>query len=139
MKYVAGILATFFAAVMIHGQVSTDNDLPAFHAAPPAKIASLPPLLTEQQLAQQGLTLPAQKESYKAGQDFSSSVPDALLLPLRPACRTHQPAELLRINARRELQHLHGGSFVRLPAVKKEGSVSEDDPRRDYPRRLQDH
>jgi hypothetical protein len=93
MKYVAGILATFFAAVMIHGQVSTDNDLPAFHAAPPAKIASLPPLLTEQQLAQQGLTLPAQKESYKAAAKISAL---AYQMPCYCHCDRHAGHTSLR-------------------------------------------
>jgi hypothetical protein len=74
MKYVAGILATFFAAVMIHGQVSLENDLPAFHATAPEKTASLPPLLTQDQLTQAGLTLPAQKESYKAAVKASALV-----------------------------------------------------------------
>jgi hypothetical protein len=67
MKYVAGILATFFAAVMSQGQFAApQNDLPAYHPAPPAKTTTLPPVMTQAQLAQAGFTLPAQKESYKA-------------------------------------------------------------------------
>lgn len=67
MKYLAGILATVFAAIMTHGQLaSPQNDVPAFHAAPPQKGAALPAVLTEAQLAQAGFTMPAQKQSYKA-------------------------------------------------------------------------
>jgi hypothetical protein len=66
MKYLAGILATFFAAVMVHGQLMPQEELPAFHPTAPEKTASLPALLTQQQLAQAGYTLPAQTESYKA-------------------------------------------------------------------------
>jgi hypothetical protein len=67
MKYVAGILATVFAAVMSHGQFTAlQDDLPAFHPAPPAKTTALPSIMTQAQLAQAGFTQPAQKESYKA-------------------------------------------------------------------------
>jgi hypothetical protein len=67
MKYVAGILATVFAAVMSHGQFTApQDDLPAFHPAPPAKTTALPPIMTQAQLAQAGFTEPAHKESYKA-------------------------------------------------------------------------
>jgi hypothetical protein len=67
MKYVAGILAIVFAAVMSHGQFSApQNDPPAFHPAPPAKTMTLPPIMTQAQLAQAGFTEPAHKESYKA-------------------------------------------------------------------------
>jgi hypothetical protein len=67
MKYVAGILATIFAAVMSHGQFTAPQDeLPAFHSAPPLKTTVVPPVMTQAQLAQAGFTSPAQKESYKA-------------------------------------------------------------------------
>lgn len=67
MKYVAGILATILAAVMSHGQFAApQEDLPAFHSAPPSKTTALPPIVTQAQLAQAGFTAPAQKESYKA-------------------------------------------------------------------------
>jgi hypothetical protein len=67
MKYLAGILVTVFAAVMTHGQLALlQDDIPAFHAAPPRKGAALPGVLTEAQLAQAGFTTPAQKLSYKA-------------------------------------------------------------------------
>jgi hypothetical protein len=73
MKYIAGILATIFAAVMSHGQfASPQEEVPAFHAAPPSKAAPLPPVMTQTQLAQAGFTEPAQKESYKAAAKDSS-------------------------------------------------------------------
>jgi hypothetical protein len=93
MKYVAGILATFFAAVMIHGQASSDNDIPAFHATAAAKTASLPPLLTQQQLAQEGLTLPAQTESYKAAAKISAL---AYQMPCYCHCDRHAGHTSLR-------------------------------------------
>lgn len=40
--------------------------MPAFHSAPPAKGAVLPPVLTEKQLADQGLNQPVQVAAYKA-------------------------------------------------------------------------
>src|SRR5215471_705637 len=67
MKYVVGFLAIIFAAVMTHGEwQAVQNDVPAFHPAPPVKGTILPAVLTEAQLAQAGLTYPAQKASYKA-------------------------------------------------------------------------
>lgn len=67
MKYLAGILAVVFVAGVTHGQfLNQDNEMPAFHQAPPVKGQALPPILSQAQLAESGLTLPAQKESYKA-------------------------------------------------------------------------
>jgi len=67
MKYLAGLLAIVFVAGMTHGQfLHQDNDMPAFHAAPPAKGQALPPIWNQTQLAETGYTLPSQKESYKA-------------------------------------------------------------------------
>src|SRR5215475_13736951 len=66
MKYVAGLCAIFFAAAMIHGQYQQPADMPAYQAAPPANGEKLPPLMTQAQLAEAGLTAPAQKEAYKA-------------------------------------------------------------------------
>jgi hypothetical protein len=94
MKYVAGILATFFAAVMIHGQlIPEDNDLPAFHATAPAKTASLPPLLSQPELAKAGLTLPAQTESYKAAAKVSAL---AYQMPCYCHCDRHAGHTSLR-------------------------------------------
>ncbi len=74
MKYVAGILATIFAALMTQGQPTAPQQegMPAFHATAPARNAALPPLLTQAQLAQAGFTMPAQKESYKAAAKVSA-------------------------------------------------------------------
>lgn len=68
MKYSASVLAVLFAAGIIHGQFNAgmDNSIPAYHAFPPAQGATLPPLMTQEQLAASGYTQPAQKESYKA-------------------------------------------------------------------------
>jgi hypothetical protein len=69
MKYVAGIVATIFAAVMSQGQLPAPQgqaEIPAFHSAPPSKTETLPPVMTQAQLAQAGFTVPAQKEAYKA-------------------------------------------------------------------------
>jgi hypothetical protein len=66
MKYFAGLLVIAFAASMTHGQLTSENQVPAFHAAPPTKSAALPPVLTEAQLAENGFTIPAQKYAYKA-------------------------------------------------------------------------
>jgi hypothetical protein len=67
MKHFVGLLGIALAAVMTHGQWQPrPEEIPAYHAAGPAKGETLPPLMTEAQLAQAGLTMPAQKESYKA-------------------------------------------------------------------------
>jgi hypothetical protein len=67
-------MKTFFAlatllcvAAITQAQwTSQPNQPPAFHATPPAQGQALPPVLTEKQLAQQGLTQPAQIAAYKA-------------------------------------------------------------------------
>ena len=67
MKHFVGLLGIALAAVMTHGQWQQQpEEIPAYHAAGPAKSETLPPLMTQDQLAQAGLTMPAQKESYKA-------------------------------------------------------------------------
>ncbi len=73
MKYFVGLIAIVFAAVMTHGQWQPpQGETPAFHPAPPAKGETLPPLMTQAQLAQAGLSAPAQKESYKAAAKVGS-------------------------------------------------------------------
>jgi hypothetical protein len=72
MKHFLGLLAIAFAAVMTHGQNTNPNGIPAYHPARPAATEKLPPILTEKQLADQGLILPAQKEAYKAAARASS-------------------------------------------------------------------
>ncbi len=67
MKYVLSVLAFVFAVSMTHAQWSnSQSDVPAYHKASPAKGEKLPPIMTQEQLAQAGLTLPAQREAYKA-------------------------------------------------------------------------
>ncbi len=72
MKYFFGTLAILLAAVMTHAQFTAPTETPAFHSTAPAPSAKLPPILTEKQLAEQGLIAPAQKESYKAAARVSS-------------------------------------------------------------------
>jgi hypothetical protein len=74
MKHFFGLLALAFAAVMTHAQYAAPNQIPAYHPARPAATEKLPPILTEKQLADQGLILPAQKEAYKAAARASSVV-----------------------------------------------------------------
>ncbi|HWX54547.1 MAG TPA: CYCXC family (seleno)protein [Verrucomicrobiae bacterium] len=57
----------------ISGQLGT-SDIPAFHAWPPAKGSVLPPVLTERQLADQGMTQPVQTQSYKAAAKVSGVI-----------------------------------------------------------------
>ncbi|HET7871012.1 MAG TPA: CYCXC family (seleno)protein [Terriglobales bacterium] len=73
MKYFLGVLAIVFAAAMTHAEFAA-NEVPAFHPARPAVTDKLSPILTEKQLAEQGLTHPAQKESYKAAARASAVV-----------------------------------------------------------------
>jgi hypothetical protein len=75
MKYLVGVITLAFAAALTYGQwTARQGDVPAYHAAPPAKSETLPPLLTQEQLASAGLTTPAQKESYKA----AAKIPNVL-------------------------------------------------------------
>jgi len=73
-KHFLAFLAIALTAVMTHAQYAASNPVPAFHAAAPAAGAKLPPILTEKQLADQGLIAPAQKEAYKAAAKASSIV-----------------------------------------------------------------
>jgi len=67
MKYVLSALALVFTVSMTHAQWNnSQSDVPAYHPAPPAKGAKLPPVMTQAQLTQAGLTQPAQREAYKA-------------------------------------------------------------------------
>src|SRR5215472_16561908 len=74
MKHVLAVVIIAFSAVMTHGQFAASNPTPAFHAAPPAAAAKLPPILTEKQLADQGMIAPAQKAAYAAAARASSVV-----------------------------------------------------------------
>ena len=85
MKYFAGLLVIAFAAGMTHGQVNSEAAVPAFHATSPAK-GALPAVLTEAQLAQSGLTTPAQKYAYNA----AAKIPAVLYqLPCYCYCDRH--------------------------------------------------
>jgi hypothetical protein len=72
MKYFLSTLVILLAAIMTHAQNPAPNETPAFHSTAPDASAKLPPILTEKQLADQGLIMPAQKESYKAAARVSS-------------------------------------------------------------------
>src|SRR5690348_16966015 len=72
MKHFFGALVILFVAVMTHAQFTGTNGVPAYHPVRPAAGTTLPPILTEKQLADQGLIAPAQKEAYKAAARASS-------------------------------------------------------------------
>src|SRR6476659_4861004 len=74
MKHFLGIAAIILAAGMTHAQLNQQSAVPAFHPTRPAPADTLPPLLTQQQLAAVGLIAPAQTESYKAAARASSVV-----------------------------------------------------------------
>jgi len=75
MKHFLGVLAILLAAAMTHAQfVNQAAEVPAFHPAPPKAGAALPPILTQKQLAEQGMIAPAQVASYKAAARASSVV-----------------------------------------------------------------
>lgn len=48
------------------------EQVPAFHSQPPAKGVVLPAILTEKQLAEQGMTQPVQTAAYKAAAKLPS-------------------------------------------------------------------
>jgi hypothetical protein len=74
MKHFLAVVTIALTAVMTHGQLTSQNSTPAFHGAAPATTDKLPPVLTEKQLADQGLTQPAQKAAYAAAVKASSLV-----------------------------------------------------------------
>jgi len=74
MKYFLCVAAIVLAAAMTHAQGASQVQIPAFHDAAPVKGTALPPILTLAQLADAGLTHPAQKESYKAAAKASAAV-----------------------------------------------------------------
>lgn len=49
----------------VSAQWTPSGDVPAFHAAPPAAGTSVPPVLSKEQLAQEGLTDPLQVHAYE--------------------------------------------------------------------------
>jgi hypothetical protein len=75
MKYALAVSAIILAVGITYAQWSNGQPtapVPAFHNAPPPKGEALPPILTQQQLANDGLTMPAQKEAYKAAARHSA-------------------------------------------------------------------
>jgi hypothetical protein len=74
MKHFLAIVTIALTAVMTHAQFAAPNGVPAFHSAVPAAGAKLPPILTEKQLADDGLIAPAQKAAYAAAGKASSVV-----------------------------------------------------------------
>lgn len=74
MKHFLAVITIALTAVMTHAQFTASNQVPAFHATAPAAGAKLPAILTEKQLAEQGLIAPAQKAAYAAAAKASSVV-----------------------------------------------------------------
>ncbi len=71
MKHFSIVFTGILAAVMTLAQ-SSNSPIPAYHQTAPQAGTTLPPILTKKQLAQQGLSLPAQEEGYKAATRASS-------------------------------------------------------------------
>ncbi len=67
MKHFLGVLTILLAAGMTHAQfVNQTAEVPAFHPAPAKAGTQLAPILTQKQLADQGMIAPAQIAAYKA-------------------------------------------------------------------------
>ena len=67
MKTFLALAALLCVAALTQAQFANQpTQVPAFHAQPPTKGDVLPAVLTEKQLAEQGLTQPVQVASYKA-------------------------------------------------------------------------
>ncbi len=75
MKHFFGVLALLCASAITHAQfVNQQSAAPNFHSSAPTAGEKLPPVLTQKQLAEAGLIMPAQTESYKAAARASSVV-----------------------------------------------------------------
>src|ERR1051326_2842094 len=75
MKHLLSVLTVLLAAGMTHAQfVNQAAEVPAFHPAPPKAGTTLPPILTQKQLADQGLIAPAQIAAYRAAAKASPVV-----------------------------------------------------------------
>lgn len=73
MKHFLALFALIFAVSITHAQWNSNpNDVPAFHAKAPAKGEVLPAVLTQKQLADQGMTMSAQVAGYKAAAKVGS-------------------------------------------------------------------
>ena len=67
MKTFLALAALLCAAAITQAQFTNQaNGVPAFHPTPPPKADVLPAVLTEKQLATQGMTQPVQIAAYKA-------------------------------------------------------------------------
>ncbi len=67
MKHLLALFALVFAVSITHAQWNSDpKDVPAYHDKAPAKGEALAPILTQKQLADQGMTMSAQVAGYKA-------------------------------------------------------------------------
>jgi hypothetical protein len=68
MKTFLALAALLCAAAITQAQLAnqTQSPVPAFHGTPPAKGTALPAVLTEKDLAAQGMTAPVQIAAYKA-------------------------------------------------------------------------
>jgi hypothetical protein len=67
MKTFLALAALLCAGAITQAQLANQpTAVPAFHPQPPAKGVVLPAVLTEKQLADQGMTQPVQVASYKA-------------------------------------------------------------------------
>ncbi len=94
MKYLIVSVVFIIAGGITYGQWSNSpSDVPAYHKAPPAKGEKLPPIMTQEQLNNYGLTLPAQKESYKAAAKASSVI---YQMPCYCYCDRHAGHKSLR-------------------------------------------
>jgi hypothetical protein len=65
MKRILAVLA-IACATAFQGQQALQDDVPAYHAKPPAKGEVLPLVLTQKQLADAGFSAPVHLASYKA-------------------------------------------------------------------------
>ena len=75
MKHLFSVLTILLAAGMTYAQfVNQAAEVPAFHPAAPKAGTTLSPILTQKQLADQGLIAPAQINAYKAAAKASSVV-----------------------------------------------------------------
>jgi hypothetical protein len=76
MKSFLAIFALILAGGITYAQWAngTSNPVPAYHTSPPAKNAKLAPILSQQQLEHYGLTMPVQREAYKAAAKSSAVI-----------------------------------------------------------------
>jgi hypothetical protein len=72
MKSISAALAILWVMICVSAIAQEQTapppapPVPAYHASPPAKGETLPPIMSQEELVNQGLTQPARLESYKA-------------------------------------------------------------------------